>query len=98
MGWADGLASTLGVCAVFLMVGLVFSQSSFSNQQARLLDEYEMPFAVEGEKLENVSRLRDEITAENRSFTTSMLVGAAVPMSIFVLSMVRLFTKSSEKD
>ena len=82
---------------MFLLVAIVFCQSTFTKHEQRALDVYEQPFANEGERLENVTLLRAEIDKRNRSFTTSMLVGATVPMSIFALSMVRLFTKSSDE-
>jgi hypothetical protein len=93
---ADGLAATLGVCGLFLMVAMAFAQASFANHQHRLLDAYELPVVAANERLENVSRLRAEIDAPNKAFTTSLLVGATVPLAIFVFSAVRLFTKSPD--
>lgn len=95
---ADGLAATLGVSAVFLIVAMVFAQAMFANQQYRSLDEIEHPFITEGEHLGNVSRLREEIGARSSAFTVPLLVGATVPMTIFMLSMVRLFTKNSNRS
>lgn len=91
-GWSDGFAGALGVSALFLLVAIVFCQSSFANQERRLPDEYKQPFEAEGERLENA-----KIDDRNRSFTTTMLVGATIPMSIFALSMFRLFTESSDE-
>lgn len=94
VSWADGLTGTLGVVAVFLMVGIVFCEVSFANHELRALDAYEQPFVEEGERLANVARLREIIEDRNRSFVISMLIGAAIPMFVFSLSMVRLFTKT----
>lgn len=96
LSWSDGLVGMLGVSAVFMLVAIVVCQASFASQEHLALDAYERPFVAEGERLENVARLRAVIDERNRSFSISMLAGATVPLSIFFLSIVRLFTKSSD--
>jgi len=96
LAWMDGLVAASGVAIVFLLLAIVFSQSSFAKYEHRMLDSYEQPVVAEGEHLENVTRLRLLVDDRDRSFTTTMLVACTVPMSIFVLSMVRLFTKNLE--
>ena len=95
VGWTDGVNGTLGICAVFLLVAIVFSQISFAKQENLALDVYERPFVEAGEHLDNVSLIRKDIEDRNRSFTISMLAVATVPMTVFGLSMIRLYTKSS---
>lgn len=93
--WSDGVAATAAVAAVFLMVALVFTQSSFRQNQSFLLDEFERPAVEAGEHLPQVELRRQDNDENNRGFTLSMLVGAGFPASIFVLSVVRLFVRSS---
>jgi hypothetical protein len=95
--WTDGLAAASGVAVVFLLLGIVFCQSSFAKQEHRTLDAYEQPVVEEGEHLANVTRIREVIDQRDRSFTTTMLVACSVPMLVFIFSMVRLFTKNLEK-
>lgn len=95
-GWADGVVATVGVVAVFLMVALVFTQTSFRRQLNNSLDDLERPAVVAGEHLPHVEQFRQEYNEMNRRFTITILVGAAIPMSIFVLSLIRLFVQSPD--
>jgi hypothetical protein len=98
IGWSDGMTAAMGVCAVFLMVAMLFAHVSFTKQQNRLLDEYEKPTVLDRGPIGNVELLRAEIDEDGKTFQTTMLVASAIPMSIFVLSMVRLFLKTPEPD
>lgn len=93
--WSDGLAAAFGIVLVFLLVALVFSQTSWANHENFILDGYERPVVAEGEHLDVVDRVRGAIDERSRSFTTWMLFAVSIPFSIFVASMVRLFTKTS---
>lgn len=98
MGWSDGLVAAMGVCGLFLMVAMVFTHASFTKQQNRLLDQYDQPSVLDRGPIGNVELLRDEVNNQGASFRTTMLVGSAVPMSIFLLSMVRLFLRTPDMD
>jgi hypothetical protein len=96
MDWSDGMTAAAAVCALFLMVAMVFAHASFTKQQHRLLDEYERPTVLDRGPIGNVDLLRAEIVDAETTFRTTMLVGAGIPMSIFMLSMARLFFKTPE--
>ncbi len=93
----DGWTATSGVVVLFLMVGWVFAQSSLQREQHKFLNEYEKPATVNGESLEVVTQLRDKVDGQHRVTRNWILVGALVPMSVFVLSMTRLLTLSSDR-
>jgi len=88
----DGLTATFGALAMFLMVGWIFAQASLQRDQHKFLNDYERPAAVNDQELEVVTLLRAEIDAQHRGIQNWLLVGALVPMSVFVLSMTRLLT------
>ncbi len=95
--WSDGMAGALGVSAMFLLVAIVFCQAWFATREHQAFNVYEQPFAAQGERLENITLLREKIDSRNRSFTTTMMIGATVPVAIFALSMLRLFTKPADE-
>ena len=88
----DGLTATCGVVVLFLLVGWIFAQASIERAQHKFLNEYEKPATVDGGELEFVTLLREEIEGQHTLARNWLLVGALIPMSIFVLSMTRLLT------
>ena len=93
----DGLTATCGVVALFLLVGWIFAQASIERAQHKFLNEYEKPATVYGEELEVVTLLREEIDAQHTLARNWLLVGALIPMSVFVLSMTRLLTLKPDR-
>ena len=93
----DGMTATFGALAMFLMVGWIFAQASLQRDQHKLLNEYERPATVNDQELEVVTLLRNEVDAQHRATQNWLLVGALVPMSVFVLSMTRLLTLKPDR-
>ena len=93
----DGLTATFGVVALFLLVGWIFAQASLERAQHKYLNEYEKPATIIGQKLEVVTQLREEIDAQHKLIRNRLLMGALVPMSVFALSMTRLFTLKPDR-
>lgn len=90
--WCDGLTGATAVAALFVVVGLLFTQTTCHKAQQKFLDDYEAPVVAEGEHLETVEALRAELKKDQNAARNWLFVGAAVPLSIFVFSSVRLFT------
>ena len=93
----DGMTATFGALAMFLMVGWIFAQASLQRDQHKFLNEYERPATVNDQELEVVTLLRNEVDAQHRATQNWLLVGALVPMSVFVLSMTRLLTLKPDR-
>ena len=93
----DGLTATFGALVLFLMVGWIFAQASLQRDQHKFLNEYERPATVNDQELEVVTVLRTEVDAQHRATQNWLLVGALVPMSVFVLSMTRLLTLKPDR-
>lgn len=94
LDWSDGMTAAMAVCALFLMVALIFTHHSFTQQQLRQLDEYEQPMALDRGPIGNVEILKSGIVEDGSMFQNTMLVGMGVAMSIFLLTMVRLLLKT----
>ena len=91
--WSDGLTGTLGVVTLFLVVGLLFAQTSLHREQQKFLSDYEAPVVAEGGHLEIVDALRAELRTEQSRSRNWLILGAVVPMSVFIFSTIPLFTK-----
>ena len=90
--WCDGLTAAFAVTALFVVVALLFTQTTCHKAQQKFLDDYEAPVVAEGEHLETVAALRAELDAEQNTARNWLFVGAAVPLTVFVFSSIRLFT------
>ncbi len=93
----DGLTATCGVVALFLLVGWIFAQASIERAQHKFLNEYQKTATQDGGELEVVTSLREEIDGQHKLARNWLLVGALVPMLVFVLSMTRLLTLKPDR-
>lgn len=91
-GSSDGLTGAMAVGALFIVVGLLFTQVACHQAQHKFLDDYEKPVVEQGQHLETIEALRLELTAKQTASRNWLIVGAVVPVSVFVFSTIRLFT------
>lgn len=96
IGWSDGLTASMAVCAVLLMMAMVFTHIRFTKNEHRLLDEYEKPTVLDHGPIGNIESIRIGLDEDAVQFQKTMLIGAAVPMSVFFLCMLRLFLNMPE--
>ena len=98
LGWSDGIVAALAILALFVMVAIVLTHTSFAKKQNRLLDAYESPAALDRGPVGNIDLLRTEINNNARTFQRTMVVSMSVPVLIFVFSVVRLFIKLPDPE
>ena len=91
--WARGGLATVSVVCLFVLLGLMATQSTHHHQVNRSLDEFQAP--IEGllpdEDLANVKVKRDQYDAENQTFTIGVASFAIFPLIAFAGSVVSLF-------
>ena len=99
--WADGLVSALSIAAIFGFLCLFFTQTNLHDALLESLEQYG-PLEQNGEDglvgNENVVRLASEYGAMSSRFNSAIFVAAGVSASIFILSMVRLFSNASNEN
>ncbi len=96
LGWVDGFMAAAGIVFIFLAVVTLFLHSSHMTNLKRKLNEQSNQGAVGESNPDNISLISDRYDERSKKFIMVMLVSSMVPMTIFVLSMIRLFLSAGE--
>jgi cytochrome c oxidase subunit IV len=96
LGWVDGLMAAAGITFVFLAFITLFLHSTHVTNLKRKLTEQANQDIVGESNPAHVSLIADRYDERSKKFITVMLLSSVVPMTIFVLCMIRLFLSTGE--